>query len=167
MILRGSSKSLCHSNWVFLLSLDRPWAPESPKARFPSIPKQKVAHVLRLFICFYWFLHSYCLSGCTTNCTDVDEAPNKNGGEIDEAPTGNSPKPPPEGGSTVAERPKASRCMLDVHVSHALEMLLNCWCSTVIWHGEIWKSGILENQDAINRQDVRQQILEIGLIRSV
>ena len=42
------------------------------------------------------------------DCTDVDEAQDQNGGEIDEAPTCNSPGPPPEAGGTVAGRPKAT-----------------------------------------------------------
>ena len=40
---------------------------------------------------------------------DVEEAPNQNGGQIDEAPTWNSPGPPPEARGMVAGRPKASR----------------------------------------------------------
>ena len=43
------------------------------------------------------------------NGTDVDEAPDQRGGEIDEAQTWNSLRPTPESRGTVAERPKASR----------------------------------------------------------
>ena len=43
------------------------------------------------------------------NCTDVDEAPDQDGGEIDRAPTWNTPSHPPEAGDTVAGRPKASK----------------------------------------------------------
>ena len=48
-------------------------------------------------------------------CTAAPEAPDQNGGEIDEDATGSSPGPPPENGGTVAGKPKASRQSIDEH----------------------------------------------------
>ena len=84
------------------------WKPFGSFFSDKSCFEENLLYFTFCFFCFCFCVTPLLLLDCLHNCTEVNEAPDQNSGEIEEAPTWNSAGPPPEARGTVAGRPKVS-----------------------------------------------------------